>query len=332
MKKRLLKPTLFVALAATVAVASFTFESKNEENACSQNIPGYQWTKLTDNATFSKSYNFQLLTHQDQLWAFHPDGGYYSSNGKDWTKSPLPNSINNLAFLDYVPFGNTVLGLGHFEGNIDNYQLRTAITQTTDFTTWTTIAEESNLPRRFFYHPVVFQNRIWIFGGTGNGENNFDDAWSSSDGITWKKEAERLPFGKRSGQHFVVFNEKLYMLDNDVWVSEDALHWEKVTSHITNATLFGYTPVVFDNKIWLLGCNRNGQFASKVYVSSDALHWEEQDAPWTPRGGIAATVFNGKLYMTGGKYGGFRKGSTETEFIYSNDVWVLEKISGPSAY
>lgn len=115
-------------------------------------------------------------------------------------------------------------------------------------------------------------------------------------------------------------------MDNDVWVSDDGIHWEKIADQITNATLFGYASVVFDNKIWLLGCNRNGQFASKVYVSGDGINWQEQDAPWSPRGGIAAAVYNGKLYMTGGKYGGFRNGTTETEFVYSNDVWMLEKI------
>ena len=49
------------------------------------------------------------------------------------------------------------------------------------------------------------------------------------------------------------------------------------------------------------------------------------DTTGTPRGGIAATVHKGKLYMTGGKYGGFMKDGVTTEFVYSNDVWTLEK-------
>ena len=85
------------------------------------------------------------------------------------------------------------------------------------------------------------------------------------------------------------------------------------------------TAIVYDNKIWLLGCNRNGKFSSGVLYSSDGKTWEAQDAPWTPRGGIAATVYKGKLYMTGGKYGGLMRDGITTEFIYSNDVWTLEK-------
>jgi hypothetical protein len=40
------------------------------------------------------------------------------------------------------------------------------------------------------------------------------------------------------------------------------------------------------------------------------------------RGGIAATVHNNKIYMTGGKYGGT---PNHPDFRYDNDVWTLEK-------
>jgi len=328
MKKRFLPSVIFLFAASWIALAAMTVRSGNSRKASPVTAPaGYRWTMLTEDAPFRKSYNFQLFSKNGLLWAFHPDGCYSSADGKGWKKSVLSNSIKNLAFLDYIAFNNSILGLGHFEGNIEQFTFSTQITKTTDMKTWQTIAEKSNLPERFFYYPVVFRNKIWIFGGTTDGKNGFDDAWSSADGVRWTKEADDLPFGKRYGQHFTVLNNRLFMLDNDVWVSDDGQHWSKVTDRIATETLFGYTPVVFDNKIWLLGCNRNGQFVSKVYVSGDGKNWEEQDAPWSPRGGIAATVFNGKIYMTGGKYGGFKKGTTETEFVYSNDVWMLEKIN-----
>lgn len=326
MSKTLTNTVLLVLLALCAAFSVLTFDNKKPAKASPAAIPGYRWVKIADEAAFKKSYNFQLFNHNNLLWAFHPDGNYYSADGKQWTKSGLPNSIKNLAFLDYVQMNKTILGLGHFEGNIERYTLNSRVTQTNDMNNWITLAKETNLPKRFFYHPVVFNNKIWIYGGTADGEKNFDDAWSSPDGVHWAKEAEHLPFGKRNGQHFIVFQNKLFMLDNDVWSSDDGLNWKKVTGRITDALLFGYTPVVFDNRIWLLGCNRNGQFASKVYVSSDGKSWQEQDAPWSPRGGIAAAVYNDRIYMTGGKYGGLKKGSTETEFIYSNDVWALEKV------
>jgi hypothetical protein len=285
----------------------------------------FVWTKLLDSADWKKSYNFQMFVFHDTMWNFHHDGTWYSTNGKQWAKSPLKNAINNLAFLDYVQFENAVYGLGHFEGNIENYIFRGEIYRTTDCKSWTTISKNSNLPTIFFYHPFVFNHKIWIVGGEDK-NTQYSDIWNSPDGIYWTKQKSNLPFGKRSKSEIVFFNNKLFLLNNDVWSSTDGLTWTQETNEIVKGeTIFGYTALVFDNKIWLLGCNRNGQFKSEVFVSSDGKNWEGQEAPWSPRGGIAATVYKGKLYMTGGKYGGLEENGITTEFIYSNDVWVLEK-------
>ncbi|HEY6505541.1 MAG TPA: hypothetical protein VIZ28_16315 [Chitinophagaceae bacterium] len=287
--------------------------------------PAYKWKEQTQNAPFPKSYNFQLFAIHDTLWAFHPAGNWYSVNGKDWDKSSLANSINNLAFLDYVVFKNAVLGLGHFEGNIEHFQLTTEIYQTTDMKKWTVLAKESNLPKRFFYHPFVFKNKIWIIGGS-DGNDSFADIWNSDDGVHWVKRADDMPFGKRDGSQFVVLNDKVYMINNDVWSSGDGLTWKQETKELVKGeSIHGSAAVVFDNKIWLLGCNRNGRFKSEILVSKDGKEWKAQNAPWSPRGGIAACVYNGKIFMTGGKYGG-PDIAGQTEFVYSNDVWSLEKI------
>ncbi len=289
-----------------------------------ETIPGYRWIECTADADFPESYNFQLFSLRDTLWAFHPRGNWFTKDGKGWTKSSLPNSIYNLAFLDYVQFNNSILGLGHFEGNIERYRLTTEIYQTTDMRTWTTLAKESNLPKRFFYHPFVLKNKIWIIGGT-DGSNSFSDIWNSEDGVHWVKQADGLPFGKRESSQFVVLNNRVYMINNDVWSSADGLNWTLETKELVKGvSIFGGTAVVFDNRIWLLGCNRNGKFASEVLVSEDGKQWTAQSAPWSPRGGIAACVYNDKIFITGGKYGGPGI-SGQTEFVYSNDVWALEK-------
>lgn len=282
----------------------------------------YVWTKLLDSAGWRKNYNFQMFSNRDTLWTFHPDGNWFSTNGVNWAKSQLPNSIYNLAFLDYVQFYESVLGLGHFEGNIEQFTFKPEIYKTTDFKNWVTISSKSNLPKRFFYHPFVFDNKIWIIGGEDK-DTKYSDIWNSPDGISWTKQKENLPFGKRSGSQIVLLNGILYLLDNDVWSSSDALNWKKVTDEIVKGEqIFGYSAQVFDDKIWLLGCNRNGQFSSQVLFSSDGKNWQTQNAPWLPRGGIAATVYKNKIFMTGGKYGGT---PNHPNFRYDNDVWMLEK-------
>lgn len=295
--------------------APITIPQKANDNS-------YTWVKLLDSAAWKKNYNFQLFSIDNKVWVFHPDGTWYSDDAITWVKSPLQNSIGNLAFLDYVYFKGAVYGLGSFNGNIEQFVFKPIISKTQDFKSWMTLSANSNLPKRYFYHPFVFKNKVWIIGGEDK-HTQYADIWNSEDCITWTKVKEHLPFGKRSSSQVVNLDSTLYLLDNDVWRSNDAIHWEKVTDEIVKGEqIFGYSAQVFDHKIWLLGCNRNGQFSSQVLSSKDGKVWQTQDAPWLPRGGIAATLHNDKIIMTGGKYGGT---PNHPNFRYDNDVWMLQK-------
>lgn len=285
--------------------------------------PHYEWKRLVANAPWAKSYNFQLFSLRDTLWVFHPDGTWFSADGVRWSKSGLYNAISNVAFLDYVPFGRGITGLGHFEGNIEKYRWQNTIYNTTDMRTWTVSPQKSNLPERFFYHPFVFQNRIWMIGGE-NLSTKFGDIWNSPDGIHWKKVADSAPFGPRSHSQVVLLNGKLYLLNHDVWSSTDGIHWQRECPEIVKGeAIFGYNAVVMDGRIWLIGCNRGGRFESKVLSSSDGRSWYAAEAPWSPRGGVAACVHKGAVYITGGKYGG--QNIDHPQFEYSNDVWVMQR-------
>jgi hypothetical protein len=177
------------------------------------------------------------------------------------------------------------------------------------------------LPQRFFYHPFVFRNRIWFVGGA-DANREYADVWSSSDGLNWSQRKNQLPFGPRSRSQVVHIGDWLYLLNHDVWRSRDALNWELVSpSIVPGQRIFGYTAIAFRDQIWLLGCNRNGEFSSQVLVSKDGRQWQSHLAPWKPRGGVAAAVHQGRLYITGGKYGGT---PNHPEFRYDNDLWVLE--------
>ena len=46
-------------------------------------------------------------------------------------------------------------------------------------------------------------------------------------------------------------------------------------------------------------------------------------APWSPRGGVATWTAGGRMFVTGGKFS--RPVNGEPEFIYSNDVWAMQR-------
>lgn len=308
----------FLLVAILIVCANASLAQKRGDGS----VEPYVWVRLSAEAPFAKSYNFQIFSIRETLWVFHPNGVWFSTDAIAWTKSPLPNILGNNAFLDYVYFHDQIYALGHFEGNIERFRFTPSVYATSDFKRWTLKAGVSNLPKRFFAHPFVFQNKIWIVGGN-DGVHDHGDIWNSSDGVTWKEAANALPFAKRSGEHIIHFNGKLLMLADDVWESSDAIHWRQICTKIADESIYGYAPVVFDGKIWLIGCSRNGTFTSEVLVSADGVTWEAKRAPWSPRGGAAACVFKDMIVMTGGKYGG--NDPSHPEFVYSNDVWGMRK-------
>ncbi|HEX5112214.1 MAG TPA: hypothetical protein VFV79_05170 [Saprospiraceae bacterium] len=284
--------------------------------------PAYQWEKLADFGPWTKSYNYQMMAFQDTLWVFHPEGIWFTTDAKRWTLSTLKNVIGNTAFLDYVFFQNKIFGLGHFDGNIEKYTFRPTIYFSSDRMHWDSI-ENTNLQKRYFYHPVVFDEKLWIIGGEQD-NTIWADIIQSSDGIHWQIVKDHLPFGPVINSQFLVYKDKLWMFNDNVWVSDNGLDWKEVTaSIITGQEIFGYAPVVFDEQMWLIACNRSGQFASQVIYSADGLNWTPQTAPWSPRGGVAASVFKNAIIMTGGKFGGTAQ---SPEFGYSNDIWEMVKV------
>ena len=281
--------------------------------------PSYQWQKLADSGPWAKSYNFQMMTIQDTLWVFHPEGIWFSTDAKNWTRSTLTNVIGNTAFLDYVFFQNKIFGIGHFEGNAEKYTLLPTIYFSSDRMHWDSI-ENTNLQKRYFYHPIVFDEKLWIIGGEQDA-TIWADIIQSSDGIHWQIIKDKLPFGPVINSQFLVYKDKLWMYNDNVWVSENGLDWSEVSKSILpGQQIFGYAPVVFDDRMWLIACNRSGQFACQVVYSTDGINWAEQKALWTPRGGVAASVFKDAIIMTGGKYGGTQQ---NPEFEYSNDIWQM---------
>lgn len=309
--------TILAILIFSVSAAACT-----KSEAKSQN---YTWQNVTAKADYPTGYNYPVYIVDGKMLALN-NGGWFSSDGKNWTKSPLPKSGLNSAFQKFVQFKGAIYALGTMEGNIEKMTLSTQISRTRDGKSWEIVAEKSNLPKRVFYGATVFQDKIWIFGGMFENQE-FDDVWNSADGVHWQKVSEKMPWGKRENLKAVVFKNKIFLLgDKGVWSSADGLNWQIETSKMANNPIFisGYSAAVWDDKIWLVGINRNGTFQSGVLYSADGKNWHEMNAPWTPRGAVAVWVFNDKLYMTGGKYSFVERG--ETKFVYSNDVWAMSKV------
>jgi len=98
---------------------------------------------VTETAAFPGSNNFPVFTVNHQMWAFHPQGNWYSSDGQSWTKSELPAAGLNSAYQKYVQFNDAVNALGTMEGNFQDLHLHSRIARTTDFRRWEDLSAQS---------------------------------------------------------------------------------------------------------------------------------------------------------------------------------------------
>ncbi|MFN2456139.1 MAG: hypothetical protein ABR577_18195 [Pyrinomonadaceae bacterium] len=321
---------VFLTMSACGSVGKTEVASKG---AAVEEAAQHSWTRVTEAAAFPGAYNFPVFNMRGQMWAFHPQGNWYSDDAKTWTKSELPLSGLNSGYQKYVQFKDAVYALGTMEGNYTNMRLHSRIARTTDFKRWETLAETSELPARVFYGAQVFDGKIWLMGGF-DGKDYYNDVWNSGDGVHWTRVAAKSAWSPRNVGMSVVFKDKIWIIggglidgtpgadkqaEKEIWSSGDGINWMRATGGIARA--WGGTPIVFDGKLWLVGANRDGTFTRAVLVTDDLVNWREETAPWSPRGAAATWVFDNKLYMTGGKYSVTENG--EIKFIYSNDVWYL---------
>lgn len=296
----------------------------------------YQWYNVTRKANYPQGYNYPVFVFGDWMVAIN-NGAWLSNDGSRWVKTNLPDSGLNSAYQKFVQFKGAIYALGSMSGNYQRFSVSTKILKTTDFNTWETVAEASNLPQRIFYSVVVFDNKIWMFGGF-NGKNYNNDVWASADGSHWEQVAKTTPWSPRTPGVTVVFNNKLWLMGGGVidgqanqnpgsykelWISADGRNWKRGISNFDRK--WGGTPIVYDGRLWLVGMNRGSGFASAIWMTEDGETWHEHVAPWSPRGAVAAWTHNGKLFMTGGKSSFTENG--EIKFVYSNDVWSMERKS-----
>lgn len=295
----------------------------------------YVWQNVVAKADYPTGYNYPVFVLENKSLLALNNGGWISQDGKNWTKTSLPESGLNSAYQKFVQFKGSIYALGTMQGNYLDMKLTSKISRTRDGKIWETVAERSNLPNRVFYGAVVFKDKIWLIGGW-DGKKYYNDIWNSADGVNWTRIAENSDWSPRTPSVTVVFKDKIWVMgggvidgeknDNpnsykEVWTSENGKTWTPVKTNSTRK--WRGNPVVFDNKLWLAGANRGGTFESAVWVSEDGTNWKELSAPWSPRGAVAVWVFDNKLYLTGGKSSHVENG--ETKFVYSNDVWAMSK-------
>lgn len=173
---------------------------------------------------------------------------------------------------------------------------------------WTQATDNAGFPTRSGQASLIFDNKMWVIGGTGSG--NLNDVWYSSDGTSWTSATSAAQFSGRYFHSALVYDNKMWVIGgfsgtpkNDVWYSSDGITWTQATSAAGFSGRAGHTSLVYDNKMWVIGGHSNsvGTY-NDVWYSSDGITWTQATsaAAFPKRYSHSSVVFDGKMWVIGG--------------------------------
>ena len=192
---------------------------------------------------------------------------------------------------------------------------------------WTQATAAAGWTGRDGHTSVVFDNKMWVMGGS-DGATYKNDVWWSTDGATWTQATAAAGWTGRFFHSSVVFDNKMWVMGgrdtggykNDVWYSSDGINWTQATADAGWSEREGHTSVVFDNKMWVMGGYNvflSPPHKNDVWYSTDGATWTQATAAagWSERRDFPSVVYDSKMWVMGGYHTGpYPPG-------YKNDVW-----------
>lgn len=185
---------------------------------------------------------------------------------------------------------------------------------------WKKVADVSPWSPRDSAGELVFDGRMWLFGGFTPGL--VKDVWSSRDGVTWARMGEIS--ASKSGFDIplvFVFQNRMWVADADglLFSSSDGAEWSLVTDQAPWRGRGAAGGVVFRGRMWVMGGAGKGKFLNDIWSSDDGVHWilEVETAPWSKRTlHNSPLVLDDKMWIIGG-------GATGDYYPFRtyNDVW-----------
>ncbi len=223
---------------------------------------------------------------------------------------------------------------------------------------FTNIQSQADWSIRSRFTPVMFNERIWVIGGGDGGTSPIarNDAWSSSDGVSWREETagSDYPISVGRESHGVaIFDSRLWVLgglldsysygypSQEIWSSSDGKNWTLAGTAADswggpqdnvgrlNFGLTAYKPSGGTEQLYLLGGFGGAQSSlqNDVWSSSNGTLWTSLgNAPWVVRESFGCAVFQGKIFVMGGRG---NAGCLSDVWSFDGAAWVQVTANAP---
>jgi hypothetical protein len=318
-----------VRIAALSADVTYTSAVTLEQSS-------YRWFENDDSAYgwgFETSTNIPLAHHvslefNTQLYII---GGQASSFNNRLYRSN--DGTNWEIVTDNAPYGqkNHATGLVYdgkmwiLGGKPDNNiaSATNDVWSSSDGVNWTQVTASAAWPERSEHASFVFDNKMWITGGRhyDGADINYNDVWSSSNGINWTQETASAGWSARWGLKSAVYDGKMWISGgfdsarkNDVWSSSNGINWTQETASAGWSARHYHGMIAMNSSLWVYGGTTGSGYVNDVWSSSDGVNWTQETASagWSARSGFPSVTFNGEIIVIGGFTGS----------LYSQAIWT----------
>ena len=167
----------------------------------------------------------------------------------------------------------------------------------------------------YSHSSVVFDNKIWVMGGSINTFMFSTSLWSSVNGMDWTRVSNDTLVSPRHSHSSVVFQNKIWVIGgrtlnfrvlNDVWSSVNGNNWTQVTNNAPFSLRQSHSSVVFQDKIWVIGGYNTAvdQRLNDVWSSVDGTNWTQatSNTGFLIRSSHSSVVFDNKIWVMGGDF------------------------------
>ena len=303
------------------------------------------WVRATAWAPWTRRFRHTTVVFDDKLWVL---GGYraypdydrlndvwYSPDGTNWTRATAHAAWPPRAGHASAVFDDRLWVLG---GYADGIGSANDVWYSAEGMNWTQATAHAAWPARGFLTTATYAGKLWVLGG----DSGSREVWHSTDGETWALATDQAPWPGRQTHAAAVFNNRLWVLGghdfstypyelNDIWHTSDGITWVQATSSAPWQARYAHKTAVFNNSLWVLGGayeEGSGHYEytaalNDVWRSADGENWtmECAHAPWLPRYGHTTAVFQGKLWLLGGRVCTY----DDYGLVYYdvNDIWYL---------
>ena len=237
-------------------------------------------------------------TSNGSIYTYHDSSGGFMGFGKRYFHQML--TYDNKM---WVIGGRTLLGPSAIKEDIWSSE---------NGLVWNQVTANASFGGKTSFGATVFDNKMWVIGGTDENFDQTNDVWHSQNGANWTQVTAAANFSKRTGHAVITFKGKIWVIGgfddsgrkNDVWFSSNGTVWTEATSEAAFPARNSHTATVFDNKIWIVGgiTGESGDETNDVWYSDNGIDWEQVQVSdsFPPRAQHTAAVFNNQLWIIGG--------------------------------